>query len=179
MLRAIKILIWLGIALITAASILIAIINRAGDLDVLAVFWITAVLGFVFLVWKKKWIDDGLVANSASVREKMWDDFVKKNGFNVNHVLEGSTTILFDTKARRMAFFYSDGIVEHPYDYIRGWEERWTDQGGRTSNHKFDVYLNNLNRPVLSITPRTGFSMGTREAAANWNATLDLILNGK
>lgn len=179
MLAVIRGLLWLGIAFATFCAAIGALsANATRDGDTAAVFGVAFVFGLVLMYWLRAWLLTGLSKKDVSARQKLLDDFQASNGFNCDKALIGSISILFDTKAQRMAFFDGDSVVEHPYSYIRSWEQRWKYRGEKTYEHRIHFQLNNLDRPTLTVIPGSGWASGDRGPADQWDATLGLILSG-
>jgi hypothetical protein len=179
MLAVLRFFLWAGFAFIEFCIFVAAATGgRHREQTDTNILWGLFALGLVILWWLRNWILTGSSKKDISDRTKVLEDFQTQKNFTIDQVLIGSLTILFDTKARRMAFYEDDIITEHPLDYIRSWEQRWTYRGEKTYNHRFHVLLNDLNRPRITVTPGSGWSAGNRANADQWDATLDLILIG-
>ena len=178
MLPVLRFFLWVGLAFL-AFCIFLGAVSAGNDRQQVNanILWVLFFASVVILVWLRNWVLTGSSKKEVQERMNVLEDFQKQNNFTCDQALIGSVVILFDTKARRMAFYEDDVVTEHPLDYIRSWEQRWTYRGEKTYNHKFDVRLNDLNRPRVTITPGSGWSAGSRDNADQWEATLDLILN--
>jgi hypothetical protein len=175
-------LIWLAIAFVTfvvgGASLesLYPSGPEKSDVFLASMFFVLLVLGLLVLYRLRGWLIPALGAKAKNPRPTRVGKFKAENGFNSDVFLTGNISIMFDTKAKRMAFVYADDIVEHPFDYIREWEGRWTQRGTTTYNHQIQLRVNNLQSPIVTITPGDGFSSGSQKEADRWDATLKLVL---
>lgn len=178
MLPVLRFFLWVGLAFIAFCVFLGAVSAGNNRQQVNAnILWGLFFVSVIILVWLRNWVLTGSSKKEVQARMNVLEEFQRQHNFKADKALAGSVVILFDTQAGRMAFYENDVITEYPLDYIRSWEQRWTYRGDKTYDHKFEVRLNDLNRPRVTITPGAGWSAGSRENADHWEATLDLILN--
>lgn len=100
---------------------------------------------------------------------------LKKLGFSVDYLLDGTLKVAFDDKARKVAFIGTDTTLQYNYDDIKTWQWNWIDKsrGHHVSrgNNSISFNIKDKNCPLIKV------GISNTKTAEHWHAKLDAILN--
>lgn len=132
--------------------------------DALAVFVVLSpIIGYpIYKIYK-------IISSKKKQTDQL--DSLKKSGFQVDHLMNGSVAVAFNDEAKKIAFVYSDMVAQYDHGDIMRWSLHAYTAGPNTLN-AIHFTLRDKNRPLIKsegLSPSEG---------TYWMAKLEAILNG-
>ena len=116
-----------------------------------------------------------IIINDAENKANNQLTELKKLGFSVDYLIDGTLKVAFDDKARKVAFIGTDTWFQYSYDDIKTWEWNWIDKSMahrvRRDNNSISFKIKDKNRPLIKV------GISNTKTAEHWHSKLDAILN--